>query len=169
MGELNPPRLLADGDQLESFRSGSQPLDFWLREKARLATATNTARVYVITSDSAVVGYFALAASSALREDLPRNLRGNMPKHRIPMVLLARLAVDSNHQGRGIGAALVSSALAISLRVAEHIGAMGLATNAKDTQARGFYEAIGFRAGPNDESLMIFPLTRTTKDVRPRK
>lgn len=161
MGKLSPPRPLADSDRLDSFSCGSEPLDYWLREKARLATATNTARVYVTTDGDGVVGYFALAASSALREELPRSLRGNMPRHRIPMVLLARLAVAKSHQNQGIGAGLVSSALAISMRVAEQIGAMGLATNAKDPAARDFYTALGFRPGSNDDSLMIFPLTRT--------
>lgn len=163
MGELNPPRLLGPEDELEYFSCGSEPLDSWLREKARLATGSNTARVHVVTDGRKVVGYFALAASSTLREELPRSARRDLPRHRIPMILLARLAVATHYQNRGIGSALVSSALEISIRVSEHIGAMGLATNAKDSAARSFYESLGFQPGPNDQSLMIFPLTRMEK------
>lgn len=160
MGKLNPPRLLAPADQLERFSSGSEPQDFWIREKARLASAANTARVYVVSNESEVVGYFALAAASALREDLPRSLRGDMPRHRIPLVLLARLAVAEKHQRQGIGAGLISTALAISMRVAGQIGAMGLATNAIDAEAKSFCEAMGFRPSLIDESLLVFPLGR---------
>lgn len=160
MGRLNPPRLLSPTDNLDDFSSGSEPLDFWLREKARLASQSNTAKVYVLTSESRLIGFFALAASSALREELPRNLRRDMPRHRIPMILLARLAVDSQHQGQGVGTALVSSALAIAMNVSGQIGAIGLATNAKDLDAKAFYSSLGFQAGPNDDALMIFPLSR---------
>ena len=153
------PRLLADSDKLESFFSGSVSLDYWLREKARLASATNTARVYVVCDESEVVGYFALSAASALRED-PRALRANMPRHRIPLILLARLAVAENYQHRGLGSALVSSALAISINVAKQVGAMGLATNAKGPEVKGFYEGLGFRPSPGDDSLLVFPLSR---------
>lgn len=154
------PRLLADSDKLESFCSGSVPLDYWLREKARLASATNTARVYVVCDESEVVGYFALSAASALREDLPRALRANMPRHRIPLILLARLAVAEKYQHRGLGSALVSSALAISIKVTNQVGAMGLVTNAKGPDAKGFYEGLGFRPSPGDDSLLVFPLSR---------
>ena len=160
MGQLSKPRLLADTDFLDSFSSGSVPLDYWLREKARLASATNTARVYVVCDEQEVVGYFALAAASALREDLPRDLRGNMPRHRIPLILLARLAVARRHQHQGIGSALVSSALAISISVANQVGAMGLATNAKGPEAKAFYEGLRFQVSPSDESLLVFPLAR---------
>lgn len=160
MGRLNPPRLLTTNDSVGEFSSGSEPLDFWLREKARLASHSNTAKVYVLTGESGLVGYFALAASSALREELPRSLRRDMPRHRIPMILLARLAVDSRFQGRGVGTALVSSALAIAINVSGQIGAIGLATNAKDQGAKSFYSSLGFQSGPNDDALMIFPLSQ---------
>lgn len=155
---VTQPEILSSHHLTAAFSCGSEALDFWLKEKASLANRVNTARVVVVAEANEVVGYYALSAASLLREDFPRGLRHDLPRHPIPMVLLARLAVDIRYQGQGLGAALVFSAINRSLRAAEQVGVFGLATNAKDSTARSFYQALGFIDSPGDNSLLIFPL-----------
>lgn len=160
MGRLVAPRLLADSDVTDGFSCGSNALDFWLKEKARLASKVNTARVFVLADGTEVIGYFALAASSVLRDELPAIMQDNLPRHRIPLLLLARLAIDTRFQGQGLGGDLVKAALQKTLLVSHHVGVVALATNAKDENAQGFYSALGFRPAVGDESLMVFPIVK---------
>lgn len=157
MGELTAPQALSAEHHLESFASGSEALDTWLHKHARRAVEARSAKVFVVCSGSEVVGYYALAAGQLLRDELPGDLRSGLPRHPIPTVLLARLAVDQRLQGKGLGRALVADAIKRAVAATAYLAAFALVTNAK-AESKAFYEQLGFIAAPDDASLMLFPL-----------
>jgi GNAT superfamily N-acetyltransferase len=160
---------LEAGHKLHIFESGSHPLDHWLRTWAQHSQRTgNSARTFVICPEEdgrRVVGYYALAASSAARSDLPRKLRSGVPQE-VPVVLLARLAVDRRYQGRRLGAALLKDALARVAGVADVVGAVALAVHAKDDDACNFYRHFGFIPSPIEPAHLFLPVTTIREAVR---
>ncbi len=126
MEGLSAPQPLSDRHILEHFDSGSGPIDRWLKTKARAAVEQRTAKMFVACQTDEVVGYFALASSRLNIAELPTSLRGNLPNHPIPVVLLARLGVDRKYQGVGLGKALVADAVSRALASNENVAAFAL-------------------------------------------
>jgi predicted N-acetyltransferase YhbS len=85
-----------------------------------------------------------------------------LARHPIPIMLLARLAVSSAWQGRGLGAGLLKDAMRRSLQAADIAGIRAFAVHAKDERARDFYEHVGFIPSPTDP-LHLYLLI---KDIR---
>lgn len=90
-----------------------------------------------------MVGYFALAAGEVQQEQADERTRSGMPRHAIPAMLLARLAVADAAQGRGIGRELVWHAAELTLRASRLIAVRALVVDAMDEATAGFYERIG--------------------------
>lgn len=147
---------------VSAFRCGQPELDEWLKRHALSSARSDAAQTYVVVDGDRVVGYYALAAGSVDRADATGRVAKGMPRHPIPVLLLARLGVDRNHQGRGIGALLLGDALVRAAAGAEIIGARALLVNAKDDAARAFYERYDFEPSPIHR-LQLFLLM---KDVR---
>lgn len=126
------------------FTSGREELDRWFAHHALEATRAGSARVYVVHRDERPLGYFALAAGSVDPAHAGTRARRGMPRHPIPVVLLARLAVANQAQGRGIGRQLVRSAAQMTAKVARLIAVRALVVDALDEQAAAFYEHVGF-------------------------
>ena len=154
-------KLAADHD-VSAFDCGSAELNAWLQRHALASQRSDSAQTYVLCEGAAVVGYYALVAGSVDRADAPGRVSKGMPRHPIPVVLLARLAVDRPFQGRGVGAALLRDALLRAASGAEIIGARALVVNAKDDEARAFYERYDFEPSPIHH-LQVFLLM---KDLR---
>src|SRR5215471_9641637 len=125
---------LAPEHELDEFDCGTRALDHWLRTWARHRQREGSARTFVIcpTGTRRVVGFHSLTAAAAGREDAPRRiampLAPNLP---VPLVLLARLAVDRSAQGRGLGSALMLDAFSRTVRSADKIGAVAMVVHAK--------------------------------------
>jgi len=108
-----------------------------------------TARTFVATTDSHfVVGFYSLAAAQVIYADAPVRLQKGSPRHPIPVVLLARLAVDRSRQGQGLGSALLKDAILRTLVASETVGIRALLVHAKDTAAKAFYERYAFEPLP---------------------
>jgi GNAT superfamily N-acetyltransferase len=158
------PEPVDAGHDVERFDCGVESLNLWLKRHAVQATAGGSARTFVIHDDeqSRVVGYHALSASSITRDEAtPRAARG-MPRHPIPAVLLARLAVDKTVQGHGLGAWLLRDAMLRTLNAFESVGIRILLVHAIDGNARAFYERHGFEPSPTD----AMNLQMLMKDIR---
>lgn len=158
MGRFGDPEPLGPGHILEGFDCGRPSLNVWLIEHARAAAAAGSARTYVIVdSDKGrVVGYHALTAASVERGAATARAVKGMPHYRIPVVLLARLAVDTSASGRGLGAWLLRDAMTRTLAAAETIGVRALLVHALDKSARGFYARHGLEPSRTDPlHLMI--------------
>lgn len=139
-------------------------LDIWLVKHARAAVGAGSARTYVVvdTEQDRVVGYYALSLASIEHVDATVRGRKGMPRHPIPAMLLARLAVDRSVQKRGIGAFLLRDAMSRALSVAEQAGMRLLLVHALSDEARAFYEHFGFETSPTD----AMNLQLLVKDIR---
>jgi predicted N-acetyltransferase YhbS len=140
---LRPVEALRDEDQVDNFACGTESLDAWLRRTARIAAAAGSAATYVLRRGDQVVGYYALAMSSVAHAGAPARLRRSMPDP-VPVVLLARLALDSSEHGAGLGGDLLIDALRRCVRGAREFGARAVVVDAVDEHAASFYRHFGF-------------------------
>lgn len=141
---LRPVELFdPDRHDVDRFDSGVEPLDAWLRRTAVLAGAAGTSATWVLCRGDVVVGYYALAMGSVERARSPSRL-GRGQTDPVPVLLLARLALDRREHGTGLGADLLRDALVRSVAGARHYGARALVVDAIDDAAAGFYRRHGF-------------------------
>jgi GNAT superfamily N-acetyltransferase len=158
------PEPLDAGHELAGFNCGIESLNVWLTEHARQAAAAGSARVFVTVDaeQERVCGYYAIVAAAVAHEQATERARKGQPRHPIPAVLLARLAVDTSVQGRGIGAWLLQDAMRRALSASEAVGIRVMLVHALDDSARSFYQRWGFEPSPTDplNLQMLF------KDIR---
>jgi GNAT superfamily N-acetyltransferase len=155
MGEVSrllPPEPLAEAHDFADFRSGEASLDDWLKRRARANQASGASRV---------MGYYALASGMVTVENAPGRFRRNMPNP-IPVAVLARLAVDQDWQGQGVGRALFRDAARRVAQAADAIGIRGIVVHAISEEAKGFYQALGFDPSPQEPMTLMVTLA----DVR---
>jgi GNAT superfamily N-acetyltransferase len=155
-GRLSAPQPLAADHRTEGFSCGEASLDEWLRRRALVNQTTGASRTFVVTDDQGqVLAYYALAAGAVSHQESPGSIRRNMPEP-IPVMVLARLAVDQRLQGRQVGGALLKDALRRAAAVAQNVGVRALPVHALNEHARQFYIHYGFVASPvNPMTLML--------------
>lgn len=158
------PQPLGNEHRINGFDCGVGSLDIWLVKHARAAAGAGSARTYIVVDagQDRVVGYHALSLASIEHAAATERGRKGMPKHPIPAMLLARLAVDKAAQGKGIGAFLLRDAMSRALSVAEQAGMRLLLVHALNDEARAFYEHFGFEPSPSD----AMNLQLLVKDIR---
>ncbi len=154
---LSAPEPLADHHVLDGFDSGVASLDDWLKRRARANQLGGASRTFVTSDAERVVAYYAVASSSITASDATGKLRRNMPDP-IPVVVLARLAIDRSQQGRGLGRALVRDAAKRVITAGDQIGIRGLVVHAISDEARAFYLALGFLPSPTHDMTLMIPL-----------
>jgi GNAT superfamily N-acetyltransferase len=155
---------IAAAHDTSDFDCGKAELTDWLLRHALASHRADGARVFVVHRGGRVIGYHALAAGSVEREEAPGRIRKGLARHPIPVILLARLAVDRREQGQGLGSALLKDALLRVVAAAEEIGARALLVHAKDEEARAFYERFDFEPSPTDP-LHLFLLMKDLRAV----
>ncbi len=144
-----------------SFRCGSEALDRWFVEHAWTAQRQDSARTFVLVDDDdRIVGYYSLAMGSVERAAAPRRLVRGLPCHPVPMVLLARLAIEQSSQGQGLGLSLLFEALHRASLAAEHAAARLIAVDPIDDSARRLYERWGFKPVEGDAGGRLYVRTR---------
>lgn len=158
---ISAPVPLADWHEIGEFSSGEASLDDWLKRRAHANNAAGASRTYVACEGARVIGYYALAAGSIIVDGAPGRLRRNMPDP-ISVAFLARLAVDSAYQGRGIGRSLFRDGARRVAHAAEAIGIRGIVVHAISEDARQFYLKLGFDPFPH----VPMTLAVTLSDVR---
>lgn len=158
---LSAPEPLSDDHLLEAFSCGQEPLDAWLKNRARRNERDGASRTYVVCEAKAVVGYYTLAVGVVIANEAPGKIRRNMPDP-IPVMVLARLAIDQTWQGQGLGAALLRDAILRTLQAADIGGIRALLVHALDDQAARFYQHHGFMPSPIDPATLMV----TLKDAR---
>ena len=151
--KLHAPQPLTADHQTDAFKCGETSLDEWLKRRALLNQANGASRTFVVVDDNhTVMGYYALAAGAVHHQDATRSIRQNMPDP-LPVMVLARLAVDLRTQGMQLGAGLLRDAVERSLAVAQNAGVRALLVHALHERAKQFYLYFGFQASP------VHPLT----------
>lgn len=121
-----------------------------------------SSQTYVGLNDQIIIGYYTIVAGEVWHPDAPERVIKGMPRHPIPLLILARLAVHREWQGRGIGAGLLLDALGRTLQVADIIGVRALAVHSKDSSAAAFYQHFGFAPSPTDARHLFLLI----KDIR---
>jgi GNAT superfamily N-acetyltransferase len=154
-------KLQADHN-IEGFDCGREELNRYLLRYAWQNQQAGAAQTYVGFVGDAVIGYYTLAVGQASREQAPERLAKGLARHPIPIMLLARLAVDRKWHGQGVGKALLKDAMQRTIQAADIAGIRAFAVHAKDEKARNFYRKFDFISSPTDP-MHLFVLL---KDVR---
>ena len=146
------------------FQSGEASLDDWLKRRALKNNQSGASRTYVAVADGCVAGYYALAVGSIAAEGATGSLKRNMPDP-IPVMVLGRLAVDRNAQGKGLGRALVKDALLRTEQAAAYAGIRGMIVHAISDRARDFYVALGFRPSSLEPMTLMVTLAELRNEM----
>lgn len=164
--DYSPPVLLAAEHDLDAFECRSVEQTEWLRRHARQSAGTGTTRVLVVTqaNSDVVVAYYAWCMASVALADVPMRARKGAGRYPQPVALLARLGVDTAHEGQGLGAGLLLDVIARSHELGEQIGCRALLVHAETAQARDFYLHLipEFEQSPSDELHLLLLM----KDIR---
>ena len=145
---LDAPQPLAAHHTLTEFDCGQAPLNTWLQRRAMTNQSSGASRTFVVADpEHRVFGYYAIAAGAVSHADATTTTRRNMPDP-VPVMVLARLAVDVRAQGLKLGAGLLQDAVRRVLVVSENAGVRALLVHAIDERAKQFYEHYGFQVSP---------------------
>lgn len=133
-----PPRLLKPSDVIDDFECRSTEQTAWLRFRARQAHAAGTAKVMVVTpaDNDAVVAYYAWSMATISAEDAPTRVRKGAGRYPQPVALLARLGVAIEHEGRGLGVALLADVISRTAQLGARICCRELLVHAETPHAR---------------------------------
>jgi GNAT superfamily N-acetyltransferase len=144
--QLSAPQPLATTHRLNDFACGEAVLDEWLKRRALANQLSGASRTFVVADpNQSVYGYYALAAGAVSHQAATSAVRRNMPDP-IPVMILARLAVDQRAQGLKLGGALLQDAVSRAVMVSQNAGVRALLVHALHDRAKAFYEHYGFQA-----------------------
>ncbi|MGX9366253.1 GNAT family N-acetyltransferase [Desulfoplanes sp. PS50] len=145
-----PVRKLSATDTVSVFDCGQTALNLFLQRHALVNQRANSAQTYVCCCKDIVVGYYSLAVGSVVHEATPQRVVKGLARHPVPVMILARLAVDTDHQRLGLGRALLKDALLRTAQAADIAGIRVLLVHAKDESARNWYVSWDFDPSPTD-------------------
>jgi len=156
--QLSTPEPLTSAHLLDKFNSGEPSLDDWLKKRALVNQASGVSRTFVVVDQhQRVCGYYAMAAGAVAHQSATSSVRRNMLDP-VPVMVLARLAVDSQAQGIKLGAALLQDAVNRAVAVSYNAGIRALLVHALHERARLFYEHYGFQASPVHPLVLMLRL-----------
>lgn len=146
--QLAAPQPLLQEHRFDRFECGEAVLDDWLKRRAHANQLTGASRTFVVVDpNQEVFGYYAIAVGAVSHQVATGSIRRNMPDP-IPVMVLARLAVDLRAQGIKLGAALLQNAVDRAVAVSLNAGVRALLVHAINERAKEFYEHYGFQASP---------------------
>jgi GNAT superfamily N-acetyltransferase len=150
---FSAPAPLTEHHNTESFDCGVDSLNQWLKRRALKNQITGGSRTFVVCEGRRVLAYYALASGAVVADGVTGKFGRNMPDP-IPVIVLARLAVDHSRHGKGWGRALIRDVAMRAVRAADLIGVRGLIVHALSAEAKGFYEQMGFEPSPLDPMML---------------
>lgn len=133
-----------------AFSCGVEPLDVYLKQQAGQDLRKRMAAPFVLVEQGSntVIGYYTLSSTSIIFNELPTKITKKLPKYpNVPATLLGRLAVDQRYRRKGLGEMLLMDALYRSLH--NEIATVAVVVDAKNDEARSFYENYDFIQFPN--------------------
>lgn len=139
-----------DQNELKSFSCGNQDLDRFLTKYALINDQNGYGKTFLLEDNGRVVGFFTLCSSSIKCEEFPTFNSHLLPRYPIPCIRIARLAVQKESQGKGIGKELLKQAFLRILNVATTVGVRLIVVDAKES-SKSFYEKYGFMRLKNDK------------------
>jgi GNAT superfamily N-acetyltransferase len=162
-GALRSVEKLTKSQDADEFDCGKEPLNRFLKRFALINQKSGGAQTYVTCrGENRIVGYYSLAVGSVDYDTSPARVTKGQARHPVPVMLLARLAIDCDEQGKGLGRALLKDALLRTLQAADIAGIRALLVHAKDDEARAWYEGFDFEPSPTDPYHLFLHM----KDIR---
>jgi GNAT superfamily N-acetyltransferase len=161
--------LLNPSHDRNRFDCGRQELNRYLRGTARQHIEKGVSHTYVLVDDAepdTILGYCTISVCELAGSDLPPPHNKKLPKL-APAVRLARLAVHQEHQRRGIGWSLLMYAVEKAITVDDSTGVTGLVVDAKDDDAKEYYEQFGFQPFPDSPLALFLPTATLRKALEP--
>ena len=144
---------------MDDFECGEAVLDDWLKRRALSLQSSGASRTIVVTDEGGHVrGYYAMAAGAVSHQLATSGVRRNMPDP-VPVMVLARLAVDRRAQGLHLGAALLQDAVSRAVAVSRNAGVRALLVHALHEKARQFYEHYGFQPSSTHPMTLMLRLS----------
>jgi GNAT superfamily N-acetyltransferase len=159
---FEPVHKLSIADGVESFDCGHVALNVFLQRFALVNQRSNSSQTYASCNAGQVAGFYSLAVGSVEpSHSAPRVIKG-IPRHPVPVMILARLAIDQRYQRQGLGKALLKNALLRTVQAADIAGIRALLVHAKDEEARNWYRQWEFEESPTD----AYHLFLLVKDIK---
>ena len=149
-----------------AFSCGKEPLDRYIKEQAGQDARRHYAAPFVLVEKGKknILGYYTLSSFGIHLEELPGEVAKKFPRYPlVPATLLGRLAVDEDHQGKGLGELLLMDALHRSLDQADVIGSTAVVVGAIDKEAYEFYKNFDFLPFPNRKDRLFLPMKTIRK------
>jgi GNAT superfamily N-acetyltransferase len=161
---VTPLRIekLRRSHEVEKFDCCREALNRFLVRYALQNQQAGASQSYVALADEVIVGYYTLVVGQVEYAAAPERMTKGLARHPVPIMLLARLAIATSWQGKGLGPGLLKDAMQRTLQAADIAGIRAFAVHAKDEEARAFYEHFGFSPLPSDP----YHLFRLLKDIR---
>lgn len=164
MGKISKPELINASHQLDTFESGEDVLDAWLKHRALDNDHRGASKTFVVHENYQVIAYYSLATGSIITDKTPGKIRRNMPNpNPIPVMVLGRLAVHKDWQGVGLGRGLLKDAAFRTVRVARDAGIKAILLHALSDSAKHFYKRYGFIESPLDSMTLMLSLSDIEK------
>ena len=149
----------AQNHDCSTFDCGVLPLNEYLQRHAMQNQRASAVQTYVALIDTVLVGYYSLVVGEIAHQQAPERMKKGLARHPVPVMVLARLAVDLKWKGKGIGSGLLKDATKKTVSASQIAGVRALVVHAKDEGARNFYLRHGFHEGfPNP--LHLYALTK---------
>ena len=156
---LSAPQPLSSQHRLDEFECGESVLDEWLKRRAKINQLSGASRTFVVSdADQRVYGYYAMAAGAVSHQLATSSVRRNMPDP-VPVMVLARLGVDTHAQGIKLGGALLQDAVNRAIAVSNNAGVRAILVHAIHDRAKQFYERYGFEVSPAHPMTLMLRLT----------
>ena len=154
--------LLAKSHDRDGFDCGSEPLNLFLKQTARQHAERGISRTFVLVDERAsapkpIIGFFSLNLCQIKSQSLSADAAKKLPRD-VSGIRLGRLAVAKAYQRQGIGKTLLIAAMGKFIEVFNTAGGIGLFVDAKDQEAKRYYEQFGFVALPSSELELVLPV-----------
>ncbi len=156
--KLNSSHVLGD------FDCGVSDLNQFLVKYALQNQGSNSANTYVVCENGQVIGFYTLVVGSVIHANAPKRITKGLARHPVPVMILARLAVDKTQHGQGIGRGLLKDVLLRTVQAADIAGIRALLVNAKDDVVRQWYQQFNFDESPTDP-LHLYLLLKEVKKL----
>lgn len=158
MNKYSIPEKLNKSHYIKSFDCGSEQLNDYLKKYAFQNQKKNISNTFVTQKDGKVIGYYSLTFGSVDKDNLPPAIKRNLPHYQIPVMVLARLAIDKKEQRNGLGKGFLKDAILRTIQASEIAGMKAIMVQAKDEKAKSFYEKFDFIESPIDALILYLPI-----------
>lgn len=161
LGIQKPIECLRKYHSRDLFDCGEPSLNEYLKRYARQNSDEGIARAFVAIADDGsnrVLGYYTLSSAHIGFKEIPASYQKRIPRYPVPAVRIGRLAVTQSMHGSGLGGILLIDAFNRSLRVAEEIAVRVVIVDAKNEQAKAFYQHFGFLELVNKPLNLFLPI-----------